>query len=199
MDRAEAVAFIIDTHRQLIDAKPQTLFLACNILDRYLSHTVQLGLSQDAAIDLKLICVGCLKIASKFEDICAAQVADIEAIHRGSKRTKKYSVRNVMNMELEILVALDFEVAVPTVHFFMSRFFHLSKACQIVRFMSMYIADAALLEYNMLKYTPSMISTAAVVLAREILFGLTDGWEADMQVEVLCIRQSKQKSQSKIT
>lgn len=75
----------------------ETFFLAVSITDRYLSKV------QAHKLNLQLIGVTALLIASKYEDIYAIEIKSIVLICN-----KTYKREEILDMELSILITLDF-------------------------------------------------------------------------------------------
>jgi hypothetical protein len=165
--RATLVDWVINVHRKFKLLKP-VLPLAINIMDRFLSVR-QLKKDQ-----LQLLGAASLLIASKFEEIYPPEVEDF--VHISDRAFKKAAV---IQMEGEVLNTLKFEVSVPTTFAFMSRFLKVAQADEDTEKMAELIVDAAMLEYSMLKYLPSVVATSSVVLAQSLL--RSGRWNADME------------------
>merc|ERR1712078_47550 len=64
-----------------------------------------------------------------------------------------------------MLNALQFKLTIPTIYVFLQRFLKLAKASVDVSMLSQYLAELALVDYNMLKFPCSRIAAAAVYIA----------------------------------
>ena len=137
---------------------PETLHLAVCYLDRFLS------VQPVARSKLQLVGVGCLLIASKYEEIFPQGLDDFCFI-----TDHTYSKHELLNCEREILQALNFHLTVPTIRPFLRRYLRAAQADNKTEFLAMYLAELSLLEYEMLSYLPSQIAASAVLLAQIIL------------------------------
>merc|ERR1712216_84851 len=165
--RATLVDWVINVHRKFKLVTP-ALPLAVNIMDRYLSVT---NVKKE---QLQLLGAAALLVASKFEEIYPPEVEDF--VHISDRAFKKDAV---IKMESEILNTLKFNVSVPMVHVFLSRFVKIAQTDDDTANLAAYIVDASLIEFNMLKYLPSVLVTAAIVLAQKML--RRGGWTEEMQ------------------
>jgi cyclin B len=100
--RAMLIDWIIDVHFKF-KLKADTLFLTVWLIDKYLS------LKKIKRNKLQLIGVTCMLIACKYEEIYSPEVFDFVYITENS-----YDKKDILNLELEILTLLDFNVTVPT-------------------------------------------------------------------------------------
>ncbi|XP_019416267.1 PREDICTED: cyclin-A1-4-like isoform X3 [Lupinus angustifolius] len=142
---------------------PDTLFLTVNYVDRYLSsHSINRK-------QLQLLGVACMRIAAKYEEICAPEVQEFCDITDNT-----YSKEQVLQMEFAVLNSLKFEMTAPTVNCFLRRFIIVAqRTCEVpalhLEYLAAYLAELSLLEYAMLKYTPSLVAASATFLATYIL------------------------------
>jgi cyclin A len=135
--------------------KPETLCLAVNFVDRYLSHVVV------PRSKLQLVGVCCMLIASKYEEIKPPTLDDFVYI------TDRTYVRDeLLRMELSILKILGFSLTVTTARDFMGIFLKTENANQLVRMLTDYLLELTFQEYAMIKYLPSVVVASAVKLAQ---------------------------------
>ncbi|GKY93440.1 hypothetical protein MPSEU_000311500 [Mayamaea pseudoterrestris] len=134
----------------------ETLHLAINILDRYLSHV------QVARTRVQLIGVAALWIASKYEDIYPPEAKEFVYMC-----DRAYSHQDVLDAEREILKVLQFRISSPTAYPFMCRFLNMMQIelKSAIWFSAHYYLDRMLEEPEFLNYQPSLIALAATVLA----------------------------------
>ena len=99
-------------------------------------------------------------IASKYEEIYAPEVRDFVYI-----TDKAYSKEEILKMEQNILMTLDFNVTSPSAYRFLERFTKVVNGDALLFNLSRYLIELPLIEYRMLKYTPSNIAASAVYLA----------------------------------
>lgn len=155
--RTILVDWLIEVHAKY-KLRSETLHLALNIIDRYLSK------ANVARSKLQLVGVTAMFVASKFEEI------DPPELHQWVYITDKaYTKQEVLLMECTMLSALSFQIVVPTAaHFFPG----LQKAngCNSVHCkLAQYILELGLLEIKLLRFTPSQTVSAALFLSNELL------------------------------
>lgn len=151
--RAILVDWLIEVHMKFRLA-PETLYLCINVIDRYCS-IVPVGRSR-----LQLVGVTALLIACKYEEIYPPEVRDCVYI-----TDKAYDRQEVLNMEQDILKKLRFKIAVPTAYQFLQRYLLLIKASPLTSHASHYYVERTLQEHDLLRFRPSLVCVASVVLA----------------------------------
>mmetsp|Transcript_15905 Transcript_15905/g.23710 ORF Transcript_15905/g.23710 Transcript_15905/m.23710 type:complete len:489 (-) Transcript_15905:227-1693(-) len=151
--RAILVDWLVEVHMKF-RLVPETLYLCVNIIDRYCKK-VQVQRSK-----LQLVGVTALLIACKYEEIYPPEVRDCVYI-----TDRAYQSSEVLDMEQDIVHQLGFRMTVPTAFPFLHRFFTLVKASDLVKHAASYYLERTLQEHDMLKWRPSEICAAAVVLA----------------------------------
>ncbi|XP_057795703.1 cyclin-A1-1 isoform X2 [Salvia miltiorrhiza] len=154
---------------------PDTLYLAVNYIDRYLSGNVM------DRQRLQLLGVACMMIASKYEEICAPQVEEFCYITDNT-----YVKEEVLQMESAVLNYLKFEMTAPTAKCFLRRFVRAAQGVNEAPLMQLecmanYVAELSLLEYSMLSFAPSLIAASSIFLARYILLPSKRPWNATLQ------------------
>lgn len=141
-----------------------TLFLLIRLVDKYLDKR------QTARKQLQLVGVACMMIASKFEEVYAPEVRDFVYISADA-----YTAEEVINMETQVLAALDFRIVTPTSAPFFERITKVAGCDETTKNFVQFLLELALVEYSMIKYLPSHLVAAAMLLARR-LFNLTPVW-----------------------
>jgi cyclin B len=147
--------------------QPQTLFLAVQILDRYLSK------QRIDRTNLQLLGCGALLVASKYEETYTPEIADFEYVTKNA-----YTRDQILDMESHIVNTLGFRLSLPTVFHFLQR--ALKIAMRYASFDSdlddeenkmtlkiecFYFAALYLLEYDCVSMLPSVAATSALYLA----------------------------------
>ncbi|XP_055907252.1 G2/mitotic-specific cyclin-A [Eupeodes corollae] len=137
----------------------ETLYLAVSYIDRFLSQmSVVRG-------KLQLVGTAAMYIASKYEEIYPPDVAEFVFITDDT-----YTKGQVLRMEQIILKILSFDLCIPTSYAFLNTYAVLYDMPHQVKFLAQYISELSLLEGNTyLVYLPSLVSAAALALARYIL------------------------------
>ncbi|CAH2067721.1 unnamed protein product [Thlaspi arvense] len=162
---------VAEEYRLLSD----TLYLAVNYVDRYLSGNVI------TKQNLQLLGVSCMMIAAKYEEVCVPQVEDFCYI------TDNTYLRNeILEMESSVLNYLKFELTTPTAKCFLRRFVRAAQGEKEVpslmfECLASYITELSLLDYAMLRYAPSLVAASAVFLAQYILHPSREPWNATLE------------------
>lgn len=166
--RAILVDWLIEVHMKY-RLRYETLFLAVNLIDRHMS------VLQVTRRRLQLVGVVGMFIAAKYEEIDPPRVNDFVYITDNT-----YTRDDVMSMECTMLSALSFEIVAPTPAHFLN-FMLKANRCNDERqeeFVK-YTLELALIDIRMLRYTPSHLVAAAVLLSNEA-FGRAHVWPENM-------------------
>ncbi len=181
--RLKIIDWLIDVH-QYMELVAETLYLTVNILDRFLSIEVI------PANKLQLVGVSALFIASKYEEIYPPELKDFIFISKG-----KFSKQDILNYEGLILSKLDFNILTISPLLLFNRLFFISakskenlRSVQMnhVYYLGHFLMELSLMEYSMLEFPSSIISSAALFFSRKII-GEKPAWpnkEMDKQVVI---------------
>ena len=112
--RAFLIEWMIDVHRKF-RLMPETLYVSVSIIDRYLS------IQEIKKSQLHLLGVTALLIATKYEEIYPPELKDLISISEN-----KFSKEEILKMEFQIIMALDFDFMAPSSLRFLERFRKLS-------------------------------------------------------------------------
>ena len=77
-----------------------------------------------------------------------------------------FSRAQILEMEIAILTALDYKIMVPTAHHFLLRFLKAAHADKELVRISCWVMDGTLLSTKLMRYLPSEIAAACVLIAR---------------------------------
>ncbi|XP_062908975.1 cyclin-A1 isoform X1 [Mobula hypostoma] len=137
------------------DLQTETLYLAINYLDRFLScMSVLRG-------KLQLVGTAAMLVASKYEEIYPPEIDEFVYITDDT-----YTRKQLLRMEHLLLKVLSFDMMVPTVNQFLTQFLKEEGIGGQMGNLAMYIAELSLLETDVcLKYIPSLTAAAAYCLA----------------------------------
>jgi G2/mitotic-specific cyclin 1/2 len=152
--RGILVDWLLEVHARF-RLLPETLFLAVNIIDRFLScKVVQLD-------RLQLVGVTAMFIASKYEEVLSPHVQNfVHVADDGFKDTE------ILSAERFVLATLDYDLSYPNPMNFLRR---ISKADNYdiqTRTLGKYLLEIGCLDHRFLKYPPSQVAAAAMYLAR---------------------------------
>uniref|UniRef100_A0A0D9W887 Cyclin N-terminal domain-containing protein n=1 Tax=Leersia perrieri TaxID=77586 RepID=A0A0D9W887_9ORYZ len=182
--RAILIDWIIEVHYKF-ELMDETLFLTVNTIDRFLEKQVV------PRKKLQLVGVTAMLLACKYEEVAVPVVEDLVLIS-----DRAYTKGQILEMEKWILNTLQFNMSVPTPYVFMRRFLKAAQSDKQVIYpnllnqvfhnlnnkapnsqynaycpsqldlLSFFILELSLVEYQMLKYRPSLLAAAAVYTAQ---------------------------------
>jgi len=152
--RAILVDWLVEVHR-MFKLIPETLFLAVNIIDRFLSLK---PVSRDK---LQLVGITAMLISSKYEEIYAPESNDFVYISDGA-----FSKDQILTMEQQILNTLNFNLLHPSPLHFLRRYSKAAGSDYTIHSLCKYLIELMLLDITYLKYNPSEIAAGSVYLAR---------------------------------
>ncbi|KKZ68454.1 G2/mitotic-specific cyclin 1/2 [[Emmonsia] crescens] len=155
--RGILVDWLIEVHTRF-RLLPETLFLAVNIIDRFLSAEV-------VALDrLQLVGVTAMFIASKYEEVLSPHVANFSHV-----ADETFSDKEILDAERHVLATLNYDISYPNPMNFLRR---ISKADNYdiqTRTLGKYLMEVSLLDHRFMAYRQSHVAAAAMYLARLIL------------------------------
>lgn len=155
--RGILVDWLIEVHTRF-RLLPETLFLAINIVDRFLSSKV-------VPLDkLQLVGITAMFIASKYEEVLSPHVGNF--VHVADDG---FTVEEVLSAERYTLSTLKYDLSYPNPMNFLRR---ISKADNYdiqTRTVGKYLMEISLVDHRFLEYRQSHIAAASMYLARMIL------------------------------
>lgn len=166
--RGILVDWLLEVHTRF-RLLPETLFLAVNIIDRFLScKVVQLD-------RLQLVGVTAMFIASKYEEVLSPHVQNFKHVADDG-----FSESEILTAERYLLQSLNYDLSYPNPMNFLRR---ISKADNYdiqTRTLGKYLLEIGCLDHRFLQYPPSRVAAAAMYLAR---LALDKGeWDATLAV-----------------
>ena len=165
--RAILVDWLVDVHIRF-KLLPETLFLAVNLLDRYLAKEL---IKKEK---LQLVGVTAALIACKYEEIYPPEVRDFIYITDNA-----YSKDDILKMEQKMLQALGFNLNIPSSNRFLLRFAKVFSSPKKTKCLAQYLLELSLVETGMIKYQPSMLAAAALYLSHKLHNGI-EKWSERM-------------------
>lgn len=155
--RGILVDWLLEVHTRF-RLLPETLFLAVNIIDRFLSaKVVQLD-------RLQLVGVTAMFIASKYEEVLSPHVQNFRHVADDG-----FTEEEILSAERFVLAALNYDLSYPNPMNFLRR---ISKADNYdiqTRTLGKYLLEIGCLDHRFLAYPPSQVAAAAMYLARLVL------------------------------
>ncbi|KAM7374486.1 hypothetical protein PAMP_007141 [Pampus punctatissimus] len=136
--------------------RSETLHLAVNYLDRFLSCTAYVKRGK-----LQLVGTAALLIAAKYEEIFPPELNEFVYITDST-----YTKMQLVRMEYIFLRVLAFKMAAPTANQFLRLFMSIHSVCANTENLALYVAELSLLEIDpFLQYSPSIVAAGAYCLA----------------------------------
>ncbi|PWN90433.1 A/B/D/E cyclin [Acaromyces ingoldii] len=161
--RATLVDWLMQVHMRY-HMLPETLWIAVNIVDRFLSARVV------SLAKLQLVGVTAMFVAAKYEEILAPSVDEfVFMTERG------YTREEILKGERIILSTLDFNVSEYCSPYSWVR--RISKADDYdirTRTLSKFLMEVALFDHRFLRAKPSLIAAVGMFLAKKMLGGEWD-------------------------
>ncbi|KAG8452751.1 hypothetical protein GDO86_004514 [Hymenochirus boettgeri] len=135
--------------------RTETLYLAVNYLDRFLScMSVLRG-------KLQLVGTAAILVASKYEEIYPPDVDEFVYITDDT-----YTKKQLLRMEHLLLKVLAFDLTVPTINQLLLQYLNRHSVSVKTEHFAMYLAELSLMEVEpFLNYVPSLTAAAAYCLA----------------------------------
>lgn len=171
------VDWLVEVHLKF-KCRPETLFLAVDIVDRYLTVV------RTSRSTLQLVGVTSILLAAKYEEIWPPEVKDCVYISANT-----YTREEILKTERGICVALQFKFTLPNMFHFLSRLLDVCDADNTTRCLASYYAETSLLNYQLLTCRPSQVAAACVMLAF-MAQGAAEPWTPTLQHYSRC-RQSE--------
>ena len=155
--RGILVDWLIEVHTRF-RLLPETLFLAVNIIDRFLSAEV-------VALDrLQLVGVTAMFIAAKYEEVLSPHVGNFSHV-----ADETFSDKEILDAERHILATLNYDISYPNPMNFLRRISKADNYDVQTRTLGKYLLEISLLDHRFMCYRQSHVSAAAMYLARLIL------------------------------
>lgn len=155
--RGILIDWLIEVHTRF-RLLPETLFLAVNIIDRFLSQKV-------VPLDkLQLVGVTAMFIASKYEEVLSPHVGNF--VHVADDG---FTVEEVLSAERYTLQTLKYDLSYPNPMNFLRR---ISKADNYdiqTRTIGKYLMEISLVDHRFMRYPQSHVAATAMYVARLIL------------------------------
>jgi G2/mitotic-specific cyclin 1/2 len=155
--RGILIDWLVEVHTRF-HLLPETLFLAVNIVDRFLSEKV-------VQLDrLQLVGITAMFIASKYEEVLSPHIANFRHIADDG-----FTEAEILSAERFVLATLNYDLSYPNPMNFLRR---ISKADNYdiqSRTIGKYLMEISLLDHRLMAYRPSHVAAAAMYLARLIL------------------------------
>ncbi|KAJ3396548.1 G2/mitotic-specific cyclin [Lobulomyces angularis] len=164
--RTILIDWLVDVHSKF-RLLPETLFLAVNLIDRFLSLRVV------SCAKLQLVGIAAMFIASKYEEVSHPTIANFIFLADGG-----YNEEEVLKAERYILQVLNFGLQYPNPMNFLRRCSKAENYDMQTRTLGKYLMEITLMDHRFLEYVPSAIAGAALYLSRKMLN--KGGWDVNL-------------------
>ncbi|XP_024031374.1 G2/mitotic-specific cyclin-2 isoform X2 [Morus notabilis] len=152
--RAILIDWLIEVHHKF-ELMEETLFLTVNLIDRFLERRIVMRKK------LQLVGVTAMLLACKYEEVSIPMIEDFVLI-----TDKAYTKNDILEMEKLMVNTLQFNFSLPTPFVFMRRFLKAVQSNKKLEVLSSFIVELCLVENEMLKFPPSLLSAAAIYTAQ---------------------------------
>lgn len=165
--RSILVDWLVEMHSRF-RLLPETLYLAINIMDRFMSLEI-------VQIDkLQLLATGSLFIAAKYEEVFSPSVKNYSYFTDGS-----YTEEEILQAEKYILTILDFDLSYPNPMNFLRRISKADSYDVQTRTLGKYLLEISIIDYKFIGMLPSLCSACSMYIARSIM-GKTPTWNGNL-------------------
>ena len=155
--RAILVDWLIEVHTKF-HLLPETLYLAINVIDRFLSVKVVM-------LDrLQLVGITAMFIAAKYEEVFSPHIEHFKYLTDDT-----FSEEEILRAERFILQTLDYNLSYPNPMNFLRRISKATDYDQDTRTVAKYLMEISLIDYRLMEFLPSHVAAAAMYLSRLIL------------------------------
>lgn len=155
-NRHTLINWMLTIHRKF-RLVAETLFLATNIVDRYLSTTKHVKLE-----DVQLIASTALFIAAKYEEVITPAVSNFAYVANST-------AESVRAMEKKVLVGIEFDLGTPSPLNYLRRISRADDYQMNTRTIAKFLLEISLFEPKLMVYRPSDVAAAAMYTSRQIL------------------------------
>lgn len=158
--------WIIEVHSKF-RLLPETLLIATNLIDRFLSkRSVSL-------VKFQLVGLTALFVAAKYEEVICPSVTHFLHMTDGG-----YDVGEILRAERYLLTTLGFDLSFPNPLHFLRRVSKADGYDVHARTVAKYFIEISCVDHRLIAYPPSMLAAAAMWLARLCLE--RGPWHANM-------------------
>lgn len=156
--RAILVDWLVEVHWKF-KLQQETLSLTVHLLDTYLSK------KQVKRQKLQLVGVTCMLLAAKHEEIYPPEIKDFVHV-----TDRAYTRQEILDMEVTVLNTIGFQLTHPSGRQFLMRYVKLMGAQSVEHAaLAEYSLELSLVNYRSMRYAPSHLGAASLLLANKIL------------------------------
>ncbi|KMT09624.1 hypothetical protein BVRB_6g130770 [Beta vulgaris subsp. vulgaris] len=157
--RAILIDWLVEVHYKF-ELRDETLFLTVSLIDRFLARYTMVRKK------LQLVGLVALLLACKYEEVSVPVVEDLILIS-----DKAYTREDLLEMERIMLNTLQFNMSLPTPYVFLRRFMKAAESDKKLELLCSYLIELSLVEYETIRFPPSVLAAAAIYTAQCSLYG----------------------------
>lgn len=158
--------WIIEVHSKF-RLLPETLLIATNLIDRFLSVRMV------SLVKFQLVGLTALFVAAKYEEVICPSVTHFLHMTDGG-----YEVAEILRAERYLLSTLDFDLSYPNPLHFLRRISKADGYDVHTRTVAKFFIEVNCVEHRLIQFPPSLLAAAAMWLARLCLD--RGPWHANM-------------------
>ena len=168
--RAELVDWLVEIQMRFsLDHEP--LYMAVKLADRYLMRKYV------SNQDFILLYLTSILISAKYDErVPPVTIPDLIQITK-VKFGVKYTKRQILTLEVDLLTTLDFDIRFPLSYGFLRRFARCTRSDMRTINLARYILESSLMDYDMIDILDSKIAAGSLLLAFEML-NLRKAWDS---------------------
>lgn len=155
--RSILVDWLIQVHLRF-HLLQETLFMTISILDRFLA------LHRVPRLELQLVGVSAMLLASKYEEMYAPEIGDFVFITDNA-----FTKAQIRKMEALIFRTLDFSIGKPLCLHFLRRNSKAGSVDAEKHQLAKYLMELTLVDYESVKFSPSEVAAAALCLSMKAI------------------------------
>lgn len=157
--RSVLLDWINEVHHQF-NLEVETFHMTVSMIDRYLQST-----SSTPRKHLQLVGVTALFMASKYEEMMPPEINDFVYVTDDT-----YSKRQILQMEMKIFKALDFNLCKPLPIHFLRRYLYAAGNCHERQYLAAkYFIELATIDYELTSCKPSEVISLLILKLQSFL------------------------------
>ncbi|PAV78068.1 hypothetical protein WR25_09264 [Diploscapter pachys] len=153
--RATLVDWMVEI-QETFELNHETLYLGVKLVDIYCDK-VKVVIEKD---NLQLIACAAMLVASKFDERSPPLIDDFIYI-----AGQIFSREDMMQMEMELLDVVDFDLGAPLSYSYVRRYARVTKTDMATLTLSRYILETSLMFFDLNRMSESLLASAAFMLA----------------------------------
>jgi G2/mitotic-specific cyclin 1/2 len=155
--RGILVDWLVEVHTRF-KLLPETLFLAVNIIDRFLSRKVV------QVEKLQLVGVSAMFLAAKYEEVISPHVSSFRHVSDDG-----FTDDEILNAERYLLLNIDYDLSYPNPLNFLRRISKADGYDVEARTLGKYLLEISCVDHRFMRFPGSQVAAAAMYLSRLIL------------------------------